>query len=373
MTYPSFTIEVGALLKAVTAVRGATDKSSTVPVLSHILIACSSGQIALTATDMEITVTKTIKAEVAASGIALVPADMLHSTLSRLPAASPLSVESGAADVILRCGRSRVTIKTLDARDYPNIRVDELGRSIEMSVALLKSALARASICIDISQTRPHMSGVYFYVHEDGAARFVSTDGVALCEIATPIGDAEFPSIIIPRKAIGQIRSRLDNETADTVTIEASETVARVTFSDTVLVTKLVFGAFPDYKRIVPRASEHPLRVMAGPLRSAVALVSGVSGNEKIRPVIIQAADGVMTMTSTASDRGDAVAELADGDVNQDVGHSADVALNGRYLDDILAHVVGDAELHISDRHDPVLVRDTGDGSVIYVLCAVRY
>jgi DNA polymerase-3 subunit beta len=371
LSHPSFTVEVGVLHKALTVIRGAVEKSTAVPILSHVLMDVREGRLKLTGMDMEIAMIKTIPVNVRVPGRMAVPASMLTDTLSRMVQTGVADVVASDGSVLVKVGKSRVNITTLDPKDYPVFATTSLPTKIEIAGSLLDGAIAQVGFAMSSETSRQYLCGIYVHMVEPGELCMVATDGGSLAETKIPVGIREFPPIILPAKAIAQIKGCL---TADVgvVQIEASDAQARFVFGNTELTTKLIWGAYPDYRRIIPAERDTPMIVAPSSLRQAVVLVSGISDNDKLRPTIFEVSDGALKLSSPRSERGDAVSELGDGDVNY-TGDPVRVTMNGRALDTVLGSLAGDAEFHMTDGMSAVLVRDTRNVNVLFVLSALRY
>lgn len=370
--HPSFTVEVGALLKAVNSVRGATEKSNNVPILGYILLTLEPGKITLTATDMEISITKWMVANVRVPGRLAVPATMLSDALARMTASDVLDVVSTDDNITIKAGRSRVNITTLPPDEFPRLTVGEMGNRIELDAGVLGAALTRVNAFISTSEARWDLCGVYFGIGGDGSIRICSTNIGTFAEvtIANP-SNVQFDSLTIPRKAIGHMRTHLSAQSGN-IAIEASQTAARIAFGDVVLITKLIDWAFPKYENHLPKDSDHPLWVDCASMRQSVSLVAGLSENDKLRPLVFEMTSTELVV-STLQEQRDAVrCELLEGEINYD-GDDLRIVLNGRAMDSALSTFSGDVEFHFSDAEHPISLRDTGDRGVLYVLSSLRY
>ncbi len=199
--------------------------------------------------------------------------------------------------------------------------------------------------------------------------RAVATDGHRLARVEMPLpkGGAGLAGIIIPRKAINEVRKLLD-EAVTAVKIGISDTKLRFTMGEIVLTSKLIDGTFPDYERVIPVGNDKVLDVDPRVFASAVDRVSTIS-TEKSRAVKLALDKGALTVSASSPESGSATEEL-------EVTYTAapmEIGFNSRYLLDIATQIEGEAcRLFIADPASPTIIRDTSDDSALYVLMPMR-
>jgi DNA polymerase III subunit beta len=274
--------------------------------------------------------------------------------------------------ITLKAGRSRFALSTLPKEDFPAMGSGEMATRFELSAADLRRLIDRTRFAISTEETRYYLNGIYF--HAAGSAklpvlRAVATDGhrLARVEMALPEGAATMPGIIVPRKTVNELRKLID-ESANSVTVELSETKARFAFDDVNLTSKLIDGTFPDYERVIPTGNDKVMRVDRKAFAEAVDRVSTIS-TEKSRAVKLSLGQGSLTLFATSPENGTASEEI---EANYD-GGAIDIGFNSRYLLDITQQIEGDgAEFAISDAASPTIVRDEADQTALYVLMPMR-
>ena len=182
-----------------------------------------------------------------------------------------------------------------------------------------------------------------------------------------PRGASEMPGVIVPRKTVNELRKLVD-ESADSVTIELSDTKIRFAFDSIVLTSKLIDGTFPDYERVIPTGNEKTMQVERGEFTAAVDRVSTIS-TEKSRAVKLALSEGTLTLSATSPENGSATEELE----VQYAGDGLEIGFNSRYLLDITQQIDGDGvQFAMADAASPTLVRDVADPSALYVLMPMR-
>ena len=369
-----FTIERSTLLRSLTHVQGVVERRTTIPILSNVLLQASGGKLGLTATDMDLAIIEGMQAEVTQDGSTTVPAHTLYDIVRKLPEGSQVEIGSGGeqGQLEIRSGRSKLSLTTLPSEDFPVMSDGDLPHRFAISAAMLRRLIDRTRFAMSTEETRYYLNGLYLHAADtDGlpVLRIVATDGhrLARVEVALPDDAAGMPGVIVPRKAVGEVRKLID-EVEDDVEIALSETKIRFAFGDAVLTSKLIDGTFPDYNRVIPFGNDKTLEVKRSEFVKAVDLVSTIS-TEKSRAIKLTLENGNLVLTATSPEAGSAREEL---DVDYNDG-PLEIGFNSKYLLDITQQIEGDAAMfQLSDGASPTLVQDMGDTSALYVLMPMR-
>jgi DNA polymerase-3 subunit beta len=187
-------------------------------------------------------------------------------------------------------------------------------------------------------------------------------------EMALPRGASGMPGVIVPRKTVNELRKLVD-ESADSVSVELSETKIRFAFDSIVLTSKLIDGTFPDYERVIPTGNDKVMEVVRGEFTAAVDRVSTIS-TEKSRAVKLALSDGTLTLSANSPENGSATEEI---EVKYSGGGTIEIGFNSRYLLDITQQIEGEGvQFAMADAASPTLVRDVADPSALYVLMPMR-
>lgn len=369
------TIERAPLLKALAHVQNVVEKRATVPILSNVLIAVRGGRMELTATDMEIAIVESVAAEAATDGTCTVPAAMLYDIVRKLPDAAKVELSHDGADapLKLKAGRYSTSLVALPAEDFPSLAAGRLPHTFSLSALALRGLIDRTKFAISTEETRYYLNGIHLHVTERDGTRVltaVTTDGHRLSRVDEPLpeGAGDMPGIIVPRKAVNEIRKLIDDAQGD-VGIGLSDTRLRVGLGNIVLTTKLIDGTFPEYERVIPRENDKVLRVGKKALLDAVARVSAI-GNEKGRPVKMRIGRDSLILEAK-EDNGTASEEL-DEDTFKYQATPVEIGFQARYLNDVLGPISADVEIRIGDPASPAIVRDSADASALFVLMPIR-
>ncbi|ASG21609.1 DNA polymerase III subunit beta [Nitrospirillum viridazoti] len=370
------TIERAALLRSLGHVQSVVERRNTIPILSNVLLKAENGELALTATDMDLEIVESVPADIARPGSATAPAHTLYDIARKLPDGSQVELDFTADTLTLRSGRSQFRLGALPVEDFPVMAGGDAGHRFTLSASDLKMLVDRTKFAISTEETRYYLNGIYLHASKakTGAAeipvlRAVATDGhrLARVEMALPDGASGIPGVIIPRKTVIEVRKLLD-EAADRIEVQLSDTKVRFAFDSIVLTSKLIDGTFPDYERVIPTGNDKVMEVNAGQFAAAVDRVATIS-TEKSRAVKLSLDRGILTLSASSPEAGSATEEI---EVSYD-NTALEIGFNSRYLLDITQQIEGDGvRFTLADAGSPTVVRDVADGSALYVLMPMR-
>ena len=372
------TIERAALLKAVRHVQSVVELRSTIPILSNVLLWTEGGQLALSATDMDLEIVERVASRIERDGRTTAPAHTLYDIVRKLREGAQVEIEtpSGAGgdrnEMVLRSGRSTFTLACLPPEDYPVMSAGDLPHQFSLPANELRSLIDRTRFAISTEETRYYLNGIYLHAtknNEVPVVRAVATDGhrLARVEITAPEGAAGMPGVIIPRKTVLELRKLID-EGDEEVQVSLGETKIRCAIGQAALTSKLIDGTFPDYDRVIPANNDKILDVECKPFAEAVDRVSTIS-TERSRAVKLAIERGSLVVSATSPENGTAVEEL-------EVRYQStpiEIGFNSRYLLDITEQIGGQfAQFAMADAASPTIVRDSADMSALYVLMPMR-
>ena len=368
------TIERAALLKALSHVQSVVERRTTIPILSNVLLRAEGGGLALSATDMDLEIVERVPSQIEREGRTTVPAHTFYDIVRKLREGSQIELEATGErnSMVLRSGRSLFALQSLPPEDYPILASGELPHNFLLPAADLRTLIDRTRFAISTEETRYYLNGIYLHSTKNEGVpviRAVATDGhrLARVEMLLPEGAAEMPGIIIPRKAVLELR-RLVEESQEEVQIGLSETKIRFTVGPATLTSKLIDGTFPDYDRVIPSGNDKILEVDCKSFAEAVDRVSTIS-TEKSRAVKLAIENGVLVVSATSPENGSAEEELE----ARYLASPLEIGFNSRYLLDIAEQIQGDgAQFVMSDAGSPTIVRDSADASALYVLMPMR-
>ncbi|MDB9872434.1 DNA polymerase III subunit beta [Alphaproteobacteria bacterium] len=366
-----FTIDRSSFLKPLGHIYSVVERRNTIPILSNVLIESDASKVSFTATDMDMDIVETVGCIVSSQGKLTVSAHTLYDIVRKLPDGSEIQIELIDLNVEVSAGKSRFILPTLPVDDYPIMTEIEKGNQFSLEAVDLANLIDNTKFAISSEETRYYLNGIYLHVPDikSDKLRAVATDGhrLAQAEVPIPKGAENMPGVILPRKAVGEVRKLIDS-TDGLVTIIISKTKAKFIFPTSILTTKLIDGSFPDYQRVVPKENLNKLLVSNSHFSKAIDRVSTVS-MEKSRAVKLSLSNNVLLLQVNSHDLGNASEEL---DVNY-TSDPIDIGFNARYLLDISGQIQGkDIELSLSDSASPALITDPDQEGVIFVLMPMR-
>ena len=349
-----FTIDRSSFLKPLGHIYSVVERRNTIPILSNVLIESDASKVSFTATDMDMDIVETVGCIVSSQGKLTVSAHTLYDIVRKLPDGSEIQIELIDLNVEVSAGKSRFILPTLPVDDYPIMTEIEKGNEFSLEAVDLANLIDNTKFAISSEETRYYLNGIYLHVPDikSDKLRAVATDGhrLAQAEVPIPKGAENMPGVILPRKAVGEVRKLIDS-TDGLVTIIISKTKAKFIFPTSILTTKLIDGSFPDYQRVVPKENLNKLLVSNSHFSKAIDRVSTVS-MEKSRAVKLSLSNNVLLLQVNSHDLGNASEEL---DVNY-TSDPIDIGFNARYLLDISGQIQGkDIELSLSDSASPAL------------------
>jgi len=368
------TVERSELLKSLGHVHRVVERRNTIPILANVLIRANRSKLGLKATDLDLEVYETIAADVAPGGATTVPAHMFYEIVRKLPEGAQIILEGSGDRAVLaiRAGRSRFTLQTLPESDFPDLAAGDMTHKFTLSAAELKRLIEKTQFAISTEETRYYLNGIYLHSATSGKStmlRAVATDGhrLAQFELPLPAGAEGMPSVIVPRKTVGEVQRLIEDADAE-VTIELSQSKIRFMIGAVTLTSKLIDGTFPDYARVIPVGNDKELVVDKAEFEAAVDRVSTVS-SERGRAVKLSLSPGKLVLSVTNPDSGSATEEL---EIEYDAD-PIDIGFNSRYLLDIAGQLEGEAAvLKLADPGSPTLIQDRSNTGALYVLMPMR-
>lgn len=367
-----FTIERAALLKALNHVTSVVEKRTTIPILTHVLLRAEEDELQLKATDLDIEIVETVKAETTAPGGATVSAHMLYDIVRKLPEGATIGLSNDdEGRLLLSAGRSRFSLPSLPAAEFPDLGAIPMDHTFELLAKDLVKLIEKTRFAISTEETRYYLNGIYLHAVGD-KLRAVATDGhrLAQMDVPLPAGAEGMPGVIVPSKTVAEVL-KLIADIKGEVGVELSPNKIRITTGTAprvVLTSKLIDGAFPDYTRVVPAGNDKILQVMNSDFIRAVDRVSTIL-SEKGRAVKLSISSDNLVLSVNNPDSGSATEELP-------ASYAADpleIGFNARYVMDIAAEIEGGHIIFLfSDPGSPAIVKDDGNDAALFVLMPMR-
>ena len=364
-----FTISRENFLQPLQLVSGAVERRHTLPILSNVLIKVSDNSLWLTGTDLEVelisNVTLTGDNE---DGEITVPAKKLFDIIRGLSDESEVNFAVDGNKAIVRSGRSRYTLSTLSASDYPNLEDWEGEVEFEVSRSDLKHLIDSTHFSMAQQDVRYYLNGMSLET-EENLIRTVATDGhrLALCRMEYTASTLPTRQVIIPRKGVLEI-SRLIEADDKLLKVQIGANHIRIFSNDFIFTSKLVDGRFPDYRRVLPKDGDKIIQASKDILKNAFSRASILS-NEKFRGVRLNLSDNELKITANNPEQEEAE-EIVD--IDYQAG-DLEIGFNVAYLIDVFNSLNSEeVKVSLSDSNSSALIEDAADDSALYVIMPMR-
>ena len=365
-----FEISREALIKPLQLVTGVVERRQTLPVLSNVLLVLDKSELSLTGTDLEVELIGRVALEgKAKDGEITVPARKLMDICKSLPDGASLKFEVDESKAVIRFGRSRFSLSTLPASDFPSI--EDPAATLDFSVPQdrLKQMLDNTSFAMAQQDVRYYLNGMLLEVASD-YLRAVATDGhrLAMHTESLATGAGAKLQVIIPRKAILELSRLLAEGGEEEVRITIGTNHIRATTTHFTFTSKLVDGKFPDYDRVLPKGGDKILTADRDELKQALNRTAILS-NEKFRGIrlLLDKDELKIVANNPEQEEAEEIVSVEYQDVAMEIG------FNVSYLVDVLGVLhTPSVQLVLSDSNSSVLIQPTQDSASLYVVMPMR-
>jgi len=355
------------ILKPLQTVVGVVERRQTMPILSNVLLSAEGGKVAMTATDLEVEMVAEAEVKVDTKGEITVPGRKLHDIMRALPDGVNVEIAVSGDRATIKGGRSRFTLSTLRAADFPT--VEEIGskQTLRVNRADLRRLIDKTHFSMAQQDVRYYLNGLLLETDKQ-QLRAVATDGhrLALSEIDLLGESVRGEQLIVPRKGVLELNRLLEGD--GEVQLLLGPNHIRVQLEGIRLTSKLIDGRFPDYSRVVPSEPKNVLRADRDLLRHALQRTAILS-NEKYRGVRLELSPNSVVLQANNPEQEEAVETLE----VEYAGENLEIGFNVNYLLDALAAVEGDVvELGVTDANSSCLIREPGGQRTKFVVMPMR-
>lgn len=357
------------LLAPLQSVSGIVEKRHTLPILSNVLLEKTGDQLTLLATDIEIQITTSTQGALGeGDGAVTVGARKLQDILRSLPESAEVSLALDDKRLQVRAGKSRFSLQTLPADDFPRMAIAEgSAQKINVTQKQFRQLLAQTQFAMAAQDVRYYLNGLLLLLEGD-QLRAVATDGHRLAFAAMTIeGNLPRQELILPRKTVLELNRLLD-DSDEPLLIEATANQIRFQFGQINLVSKLIDGKFPDYERVIPASLRNALVINRALLLSSMQRAA-ILTNEKFRGVRLVLSPGSLKIMAANAEQEEAQEEL---EIDYS-GDAIDIGFNVSYLLDVLNNsAVESVQWGFNDANSSALVTIPGNEHFKYVVMPMR-
>jgi DNA polymerase-3 subunit beta len=360
-----FRISKEALLEGLQKVQHVVSSRTTLPILSNVLIVAKGDRLQFTTTDLDVGITGSVMANVDKEGATTLPAKKIVNIVRELPASEvEVTVDSKNIATIVS-GSATFKVNGLSEAEFPPFPDFDGAKEFKIQQSDLRDGLKKTSYAISSDETRYVLNGIYTSFR-DGKMTLVATDGRRL---AMAESDLEFPAshetdVIIPTKAVQELQRLLGTE--GELSLRLSDNQVSISVGDTLLVSKLIEGNYPNYRQVIPSDANERVELPREALLDTVRRVS-LLASDKSSSVKLVFADNKVEISANSPDVGEAREEM----LVKYEAKQIQVAFNPEFMMAPLRNLETETVyLDLIDEMSPGVIRI--DGSFLYVLMPMR-
>jgi len=361
-------VEKSCLAAALQSVMRAVSNRSTQPILGNTLIEFEEGRLSFTGTDLEIGLKTSVEAQVEDSGSLSVPAKLLYDIISNLPGKEIDLYQEKEHELLIKQGRSKYSIRTLPASEYPLFPEFEKGNICAVSADILQQAIRQVIFASSQDESRRILTGVLLEV-EGSNLKLVATDGhrLALRNLSLSEPSQEETSLIIPGRTLNELSRLLSSGEGEVMIRVLSNQVAFI-YNKIVLVSRIIEGKYPNYRQVIPANLPYESIVSREEISKAVK-GAHILAKEGSHVVKMSFSAERIAVTAGTQDVGDVYEEIS----AQYNGEDEDIAFNAKYLLDILGNLDEEMlQIKSGTSLSPAIIRPMGEEEYTYVVMPVK-
>ena len=368
-----FIVKRDILLKSLNFVQGVVEKKNTLPILSNVLLQLKNNKLLIVATDLDIIFHDEIEdVKIQKEGSTTTSAAILYDILRKISPNSEINFNLKTENKLsLNSDNSDFNLLCLPIDNFPTFADEFEGSEFEINKNNFLKLLNKTKIAISNDDTRHYLNGVYLHMTEGHGRNFltgVATDSHRLSSSSVEISNiSDFNSFILPRKTVFQLCSLLA-ETNTKLFMQSSENKVKFILGSTKLVSKVIDGKFPDYKKVVPTNNDKSLIVSSRDFINSIERVTSVSIDRKEGVKLAISKENIqLSVNSASSGEGN---EIIKADFNS---NSLNISFNSKYLIDIASEIEDkNLKMNLKDSVSPVLIEDGSDKNSYYVIMPMK-
>ena len=367
-----FNINQQDLQQALNYCQGVIEKRSTLPILSNILLDTNNSNLTITATDLDLIFIHQIKnVEILEPGRTTTTSSIMYDIIRKFTSGKKINLSlKDESKLQVESEKSLFNLNCINASEFP--LTDENFNQNEFSIKskqLLK-LLNKCKFSVSNDETRHYLSGIYLHqtevedkIYLTAAATDSHRMSISKVRLENKI---EFEPIILPKKTIFQLCSLLDNYDGE-VKISNAKSKIKFELDNSILISKLIDGKFPNYIQVIPKNNQKKLELDLKLFLDSVDRVASVSLDKK-DGVKFNMSKDILNLSVNNTNSGDGKESLS---VSFD--HDLEISFNSRYLMDVASQLDGEKiEIYFNDTGSPALIKDPGDFDSIYVVMPMK-
>ena len=367
-----FNVNQHDLQTALSYCQGVIEKRSTLPILSNVLLDASNSQLTITATDLDLIFVHQIKdIEVIEEGKTTTVSSTIYDIVRKFSSGKKIKLsQSDTNKLQIESEKSNFNLNCLSPSEFPLTDENFNDNEFYINSKSLLKLLNKCKFSISNDETRHYLSGIYFHqteVDDKNYLTTVATDShrMSISKIRLD-KKINFEPIILPKKTIFQLVSLIDNYDGE---VKISNVKSKIKFElkNSILISKLIDGKFPNYIQVIPKNNQKKLEIDLKLFLNSVDRGASVSLDKK-DGVKFNLSKDVLNLTVNNTNSGDGNENLS---VKFD--HELEISFNSRYLIDVASQLDGEKiEIFFNDTGSPALIKDPGDFDSIYVVMPMK-
>lgn len=345
----------------------AVSARTSLPILGHLLITADEDRIRIAATDLEIGMECVVEASVQEAGSMTVPARVFSEVLASLPESDVALWVDETNTVSIKCATSDFSILGLPPEEFPMLPEVREEVSFVIDREALRESIRRTSFAIGVDESRAILTGILMQVTEDGL-KLVATDTHRLCVLDCPLVESRGAvNAVVPGRAMNEL-PRVVPEGEGTVSVGISASQVKFKVGDTVLISRLIEGQFPNFEKVIPTEHTKSLIIPTDQFEQSLKRVSIVA-RENSNRAVIQTEEGRLIITAESGSVGKAREEV---EIVKE-GDDIKMAFSARYLLDALAVIDTETiEMELTGELNQALMRPQGQDEYAYVVMPMQ-
>ena len=367
-----FSVNQKDLQNSLNYCQGVIEKRSTLPILSNVLLEAKNGNLKIIATDLDLIFSQNLSnIEISEEGQTTTSCSIMYDIVRKFNNEKKINFNLVSENKInLESDKSTFNLNCLKASEFPITEENFNENEFVINSKKLLKLLNKCKSSISNDETRHYLSGIFLHITENEEKKYltaVSTDSHRMAISKTLIlEDINFEPIILPKKTIFQLSSLLNDYEGD-VKISNLKSKIKFQFNNSILISKLIDGKFPNYFQVVPKDNQKKLEIDLKPFLTSVDRVASVSLDKK-DGLRMHLSNNNLSLSVNNSNSGDGKESLS---VKFD--HELDISFNPRYLIDAASNMDGNKiEIYLKESGSPALIKDPSDFDSIYVIMPMK-
>ena len=333
----NFIVSSSYLLKNLNSISGIITSNPVVPILENVLFEIESGNLLITASDLQTSVIVELQVESKEDGSVAIPAKILIDTLKNLPEQPvTFSIDDQNYNIEINSDNGKYKLAGENSADFPKVPSVSDGFSAIINSEILNSAISNTIFSTSTDELRPAMTGVFFKLSQSSGT-YVSTDGHRLVKyIRTDIkGDEVDHDMILPRKSLNLLKSIIPSDKSSEIKLEFNASNAFFTFENVKMVCRLIDERYPDYDNVIPNDNSNSVTLDKSEILGSLKRIS-IYANKTTNQVRFKISGSEILISAEDLDFSNEANERISCDHD---GDDIEIGFNAKFLIEMLSNI----------------------------------